>query len=87
MNTEVFRSSVSVGETLLLLIQTLMSPINVHIQMFRIKEMGMYPGSMRTGASSRAGRIQINGEVLEYQKHGNQRCYFALHTRHSACTG
>ena len=81
MNSEVVRSSISIGKSLLLLIQTLMSPIIFHIHIFGIKEMGMYACSMRTGASSLAETIQVNGEVLEYQIQGNQRCYCAVHTQ------
>ena len=41
-------------------------------------------GSMRTGASSGAETIRVNGEVLEYQIQGNQRCYCAVHVRDNA---
>ena len=52
-----------------------------HIHVFWIKDSaGEYAGSMRTGASSEAGTIQINGEGLEYQMQRNQRnC--AVYTR------
>ena len=80
MNSVVVRSGMSVGKSLLLLIQTLMLPINFHIHVFWIKEMGKYAGSMRTRALSGAETIHVNGEVLEYLIQGNQHGYCALHT-------
>ena len=75
----VVRSGMSVGKSLLL-IQTLLLPINFHIHVFWIKEMGKYAGSMRTRTLSGAGTIHVNGEVLEYLIQGNQHGYCAVHT-------
>ena len=80
MNSVVVRSGMSVGKSLLLLIQTLMLPINFHIHVFWIKEMGKYAGSMRSRALSGAETIHVNGEVLEYLIQGNQHGYCAVHT-------
>ena len=79
MNSVVVRSGMSVGESLLLLIQTLMLPINFSHPCVLNQRNG-YAGSMRTRALSGAETIHVNGEVLEYLIQGNQHGYCAVHT-------
>ena len=84
MKSVVVRSAMSICQSLLLIIQKVMSPIifSHPCMCFESKKLvGEYAGSMRTRASSVAETIRVNGEVLEYQIQGNQRCYCAVHTR------
>ena len=80
MNSAVVRSDMSVGKSLLLLIQTLMLPINFSYPCVLNQKMGRYAGSMRTRALSGAETIHVNGEVLKYLIQGNQHGYCAVHT-------
>ena len=87
MKSVVVRSAMSIGQPLLLIMQTVMSPIIFSHPCVLNQRNGEYAGSMHTGASSGAETIRGNVEMLEYQIQGNQRCYCAVHTRQQRMYG